>query len=139
MCGVTVTEWMSAYIAAKQECHILWHSCATASAMIGDKWEDSIKRWTNSSWSMYTNRAWIQGMKWRSIEANFHCGSGTWFIWMLTVEICVYFFWWKICDCSFKKWRKYTSFILFHFFQEMKLFKMFFETSVIWLQIIPRS
>lgn len=65
MCGVTVTEWMSAYTAAKQECHILWHSCATASAMIGDKWEDSIKRWTNSSWSVYTNRACIQGMKWR--------------------------------------------------------------------------
>ncbi|CAG5132316.1 unnamed protein product, partial [Candidula unifasciata] len=40
------------------------------------KWEENIKRWTNSSMSECTSRARDRAC-WRSFAANLHCGDGT--------------------------------------------------------------
>ena len=40
------------------------------------KWEDNIKRWTNSSLTECTIKASDREC-WRSIAANLHCGDGT--------------------------------------------------------------
>ena len=40
------------------------------------KWEDNIKRWTNSSLTECTIKARDREC-WRSIAANLHCGDGT--------------------------------------------------------------